>query len=271
MGESRAGKGVILRIIKAIVGASNVTSMDFEKLVGQHGTSALVGKSVMMIPDVVLTRDSHKALGLILAISGGDDVSVNPKFKDLTSAPLDVRMVLATNETMSLPDRSGAFANRLHPLVFTKTFRDNPDIHLADRIIANELPGILHWALEGLHRLEANGAFTMPEASTKTLTAIRHQAGPVNMFVKERCVIEEGAVIRKADMWRAFESYCEELDIQNRFIPESFGTVLMRNATGFFRVEADRGVIDGRRVTIYRGIRLKDEFAKQLAEDEDDY
>lgn len=225
----------------------------------------------MMCPDVVLTKDSGKAVGTILSISGGDAQGVNPKFKAYETMVLDVRMVLATNFQLSLPDQSGALANRLHPLVFTKTFVDRMDLTLADRIIENELPGILHWALEGLARLEANGEFTMPSTSAKTLKAIRHQAGPVNMFVKEWCVVEDGAAVPKADLWRAFQNYCEELDVPNRFIPETFGSTLMKGATGFSNVTTIRALQEGRPVYMYEGIRLTDAMMARLSEDDEDY
>ena len=173
---------------------------------------------------------------------------------------------------ISLPDQSGAFANRLHPLVFTKTFWGREDTTLADRIIANELPGLLHWALEGLRRLEARGQFVLPPNSVRTMNSIRHQAGPVASFVKEWCVIEEGSLIRKRDLWRAFESFCSDLDIPNRYTPETFGRDLMKNATGFFKVQTDRVTMDGGgQASVYRGIKLTESAAKALSDYEDDY
>lgn len=271
MGASRAGKGVILQIIEALVGKANLASTKLKTLMGEHGTSGLLGKSVAIIPDLVLGKDSAGAVDTLLSISGADTISINRKFKDLESARLRARLVIASNHTLTLPDQSGAFANRLNPLIFTKSFEGREDITLAARIIKNELPGLLHWSLAGLRRLEKRGRFLLPAGSERTLRHIRHQAGPVTMFVQEKCLVEEGAAVSKADLWAAFELYCSGLDIPNNYTREAFGREMMRNATGFHKVEPGRASIDGRQVMAYTGIKLTDAAVAELREGEEDY
>lgn len=272
MGESRAGKGVILKVLDALIGPANIANMLFSSLKNPHGSSALLGKSVMVVPDLRLTKDDSSVIEFLLALTGGDSVPINRKFRDFISARLGTRVVLATNIVLTVPDQSGAFANRLHPLVFTRKFEEwEQDPLLASKIIRDELPGILHWALQGLRRLEDRGRFEMPPQSAKVIQGIRHQAGPVSTFVKEWCVLEEDAVVRKRDLWRAFERYCADLDIPNRYVPESFGRDLVKNATGFFRVATDRVTVEGGQASVYTGIRLTEKAAKALAEAEDDY
>ncbi len=267
LGESRGGKGVIVRVLNALVGSENIAETNLDALTGNFGLKQLLGKSVMVVPDMRIGKDTSRALEVILNISGGDRVYIDRKFLDGLNERLNTRIVLVSNLEMTMPDQAGALANRLMPLVFTKSFRGREDTTLADRIIERELPGILHWALTGLKRLEARRdehgrqmGFLQTPMGAKRIEALQFATSPIRSFVKDCCEVDAGAAVSKAVLFEAFEGFCREHDIQSRHIPETFARDLMRAGSGY-RVESTRIADEsGRRIPHYAGIRLKPEF-----------
>jgi putative DNA primase/helicase len=267
LGESRGGKGVIVRVLNALIGTENIAETNLDALTGNFGLRQLLGKSVMVVPDMRIGKDTSRALEVILNISGGDRVYIDRKFLDGLNERLNTRIVLVSNLEMTMPDQAGALANRLMPLVFTKSFKGREDVTLADRIIATELPGILHWALEGLRRLEARRdehgrqiGFVQTPMGAKRIEALQFATSPIRAFVTGCCDLEAGASVPKTVLFDAFEGFCREHDIQSRYIPETFARDLMRSGSGY-RVESLRVADEtGKRVPCYMGIRLKPEF-----------
>jgi putative DNA primase/helicase len=59
------------------------------------------------------------------------------------------------------------------------------DRHLADKIKATEMPGVLKWALEGLRSLEEMGGFIEPEACKQALEQYKRDMNPLVIFLEE--------------------------------------------------------------------------------------
>lgn len=263
VGAPRSGKGTISRVITRMVGPDNVAEQSANKLGKEFGLKALLGKQVMIVPDLRLGRESNTAsiAETILNISGEDRVSVGRKFQDDWSGRLNTRILLVSNMGLVLPDQSGAIAARLIPIVFNRSFADNPDTTLEKKLLS-ELPSILNWSIAGLHRLEgrlsAEGhhrGFLIPPGGRKLLRDIGRHASVVKAFLGECCIVETGASIPKAKLFAAFEGWCEDSDIVSHYIEETF-TRELKPASGYV-VEAAFG--HGRE-PIYANIRLQEEL-----------
>ena len=124
-------------------------------------------------------------------ISGEDLTTVERKFLDDWEGTLTVRIVLASNMAITFPDQAGALLMRLVPLVFKRSFADDPDLTLDAKLEA-ELPSILNWALEGLRRLEGRvdgrghpTGFIIPPDGETILRGIARQGSTVKAFLDE--------------------------------------------------------------------------------------
>ncbi len=75
---------------------------------------------------------------------------------------------------------------RLHVVKFSNTFQgSNADSNLFDRIAANELPGVLNFALRGWKRLAKRGGFTIPADMVKAKEEIALAGEPSPKFITE--------------------------------------------------------------------------------------
>ena len=187
VGPTRAGKGVISRILGRLVGTENVAGPTLSSLSGDFGLAPLLGKALAVVADARLKgRGAHVVVERLLSISGEDTLTVNRKYRDQWTGKLPARLMLCSNELPQLGDASMAVAGRFVPLLLNRSFYGNEDLDLEDALAA-ELTGILNWALAGLERLAANRRFTTPPAIDDTLRALQDLASPVAAFIRDRC------------------------------------------------------------------------------------
>jgi putative DNA primase/helicase len=193
VGETRAGKGVIARLLRQLVGPENVAGPTLSSLGGEFGLSQLLGKPLAVIPDVRLSGRANTVVERLLSISGEDTLSVNRKNRPHWVGKLPTRLMLLSNEVPQLGDASQAIARRFLPFRFTRSWLGREDRNLEGRL-HDELPGIFNWALDGLERLELQGRFTQPAGADDVWTTLAELASPVATFVRECC--EQGPDLR---------------------------------------------------------------------------
>jgi P4 family phage/plasmid primase-like protien len=212
-GASRAGKGVIARALTALVGQQNVASSDMNLLVDKFHLHGLIGKTVMLMPDADLGKstDVVRAGETLKKISGGDDVYVDRKHQDaLAAVRLFCKPVIMCNRMPSLPDPSGAIANRFRVLPFEESAAGKEDARYKDQdVIDRESVGRMLWALRGLRHLVKMGKFVQPLRGAELLQEYRDHSDPLRQFVEDCLtqVIEVGddQVERKVRCDEGFE------------------------------------------------------------------
>ena len=264
LGPPRAGKGTITRIITQLVGEDNVAEQSAHDLGERFGLSNLLGKQVLIVPDLRLDKSSRtgKIMELLLNISGGDRVGVDRKFKDYETERLNTRIVIATNKELMLPDQSGAFNARLVPLVFHKSFVGREDKTL-DAKLAAELPSIFNWALEGLRRLEArrdehgfHAGFALTPDGKESIREVSRHSAPIKAFLEEWCDVAPGCIVDKRVLYDTFDAWCDEHNVRTYYVLDSFAKDI-RVASGY-TVESGRATVDGKYTRVFMGISLKD-------------
>lgn len=210
LGPSRAGKGVICRVLKKLIGEQNVSTPTFQDLATEFGLSNLLDKSLAVIGDGRLSNrsDAVAVTARLLQIVGEDGTNVNRKgIAILGNVRLGCRFVITSNELPNLVDHADALVARSLALQFTESFVGREDPHLGDRLEA-ELPGILCWAIQGLARLRANGRFTEPESGLGVKEELQDLLSPVGKFLREVCDVKPTASVDKGELYQSWRSWC---------------------------------------------------------------
>lgn len=252
VGPTRAGKGVIARILGELVGVENVAGPTLSSLGSEFGLAPLLGKPLAVISDARLNgRDQHIVVERLLSISGEDRLTVNRKYREQTTAWLSSRLVVCTNELPQLGDASAAIAGRFVPLVLERSWLGAEDPGLEDAL-RGELPGIFNWALVGLGRLAKAGRFTRSPATEEAVLALEDLAAPVAAFVRDYCQVEPGESVAVDDLYAAYGRWAD-LNGHRRLTKQLFGRDL-RAALPTLRMSQPRG--GGGRRREYIGIRL---------------
>jgi putative DNA primase/helicase len=190
LGEKRSGKGTIAHILQKLLGSENVVNLDLENLQQHFGLASFIGKRVAIIGDARLKGgDTSRLTSRLLLLSGEDAISIPRKNRDDWNGKLNVRVVINANLPPGFADDSGVIADRFIVLRFLEKFWGREDIGLRDRL-AQELPGILNWALEGLRMLREQGRFKQPFKSGELIEMMRVSSQPIFAFIAD--CLEEG-------------------------------------------------------------------------------
>ena len=211
VGPTRGGKGVIARILTALVGRKNVAGPTLNSLGSNFGLAPLIGKPLAVISDARFAgRDASTVVERLLSISGEDTLTVDRKYRDQWTGRLPSRLHIISNEIPKLGDASAAIVGRILLLPLQRSWLNKEDLELEPALQA-ELPGILNWALTGLSELVANGnRFTRLKSAEEAINTMRDLASPIGAFVRERCAVGPDLHIAVDALYGAFKSWAED-------------------------------------------------------------
>lgn len=193
LGVSGSGKGTIIRVIQAILGADACASFRLSALGKDYSfeMQSMIGKSLAVDGDVRRGSGANEghAVEKLLGISGEDTQIIQRKHKAAFMGKMPTRILLAANPPFGIRDTGMALIRRLVTLTFDRSFADNQDPHLTRKLIA-ELPGIVRHGLEGLRSLRASGGvFVVPASAKEMVDDVKIGMDPMSEFINEYCRI----------------------------------------------------------------------------------
>ncbi len=209
IGPKRAGKSTIGDVLALLVGEGNYCGSSLSSFASDSFVNSMRHKTV------AFSGDTEKHIGKAIAdtvvarikkISGGDYIDFDRKYKDFASCKIPARLSFSANHIPRMFDDSDALASRLLILPFERSFYGKEDTTLGDRL-ATEIEGIAMWALQGLHRLENNLKFTLPEASKDEIQFISEAFNPLRTFIDTVCTLGGDTFMTPGDLHDAYRRY----------------------------------------------------------------
>ena len=144
-GPGGSGKSILAEIATMLAGEDNATSATIETLESPRERAALIGFSLIRLPDQ--EKWSGDGAGL-KAITGGDAVSVDPKYRDAYSTHIPAVILAVNNNPMRFTDRSGGVSRRRVIIHFPEQIApEERDPQLKDKI-ARELAVIVRQLMQ---------------------------------------------------------------------------------------------------------------------------
>lgn len=209
VGQKRAGKGTIARVLRQLIGPGNACGPSTSNLSGPFGLQPLIGKTLAIISDARFSGENiATVVERLLCISGEDALTIDRKFLDSVTMKLPTRFMFLSNELPRLTDSSGALAGRFVILRLTRSFYGKEDPHLTQKLLT-ELPGILNWAIQGWRRLNERGHFVNPQSVQDVMSDLEDVASPVGAFVRETCVVKPGYRVLVEHLYNAWKQWCQ--------------------------------------------------------------
>lgn len=210
-GNARNGKGVFLDLIRCQVSPERVSNMSLTQLTTSNfSTSALVGKRVNVADETNTSKeavaDIFKKLVTVDTITGerkyGDKFNFKPRCKyffNVNGIPTFDGFDLAVKE-------------RIIAVPFHRFFsKEERDWTLKKRIIANEMPQFVAWAIEGLRRLMKNRLnFTTYRESEMMLNAFENASSSVAEFYSEGWKQATGKGTPTYVVKGMYDTFCKE-------------------------------------------------------------
>ena len=224
IGEGRNGKGVMMRLVKAL--HRQTTAMLLDKLEGfqLHG---LVGASLALVDEAPKGGINEQMLKSLIA---GEAVLIDRKnMQPMTYMPT-AKWIVSANHVPKFSDHSLGFWERWLFVPFDITIpQGERRMNLADDIIQHELHHVANWALQGLQRLLERGRFPkadeLPAKVRACIGRAKTESDVVRGWTDDQGVqvlpAKEGW-IPKAKIYQNFTQWCDEQGRRAVAQPEFF-------------------------------------------------
>ena len=233
-GASRAGKGVILEVLQAIMGADKCGVVTFANIDDGKTQSAFRSHDVMVDLEAKppASQTLKNAIGFMNKVASNEAVSIQLlNTQQPWTGRLNCKLIIACNGIPALLDDSGATTNRFVVLFFTRSFKGKEDRGLLGRLLP-EIDAIAAWAAQGAHRLATNGGvFTDPKTSAEALCDMRDTNQPLREFMDNYFVFDGGNRCTSGDIWAAYRLYAAEANVRLG-TKNAFGRSLKRALLG---------------------------------------
>ncbi|SUI38982.1 Uncharacterized protein conserved in bacteria [Serratia marcescens] len=194
-----SGKSVMAAIARLLAGADNTTSATIDNLESARERASVVGFSLILLPDQ--EKWSGDGAG-IKAITGGDAVAIDPKYRDAYAAHIPAVILAVNNNPMQFSDRSGGVSRRRVILTFPETIPlAERDPQLLDKITQELAVIVRHLMQRFANPNEARTLLQAQQSSDEALT-IKRQADPLVDFCGYLTVLgtPEGMMIGNANI-----------------------------------------------------------------------
>lgn len=211
IGPPRCGKGTILRVIEQLLGRANICAPDLNSIHDRFALEGFIGKQAALVGDARISpkADQSAIASRLLSISGEDALGIDRKNRPYWFGKLNTRFVICSNLVPTLSDASGALASRFVIMTMRHGFLGNEDLGLGDRLTA-EMPGILKWAIEGWHKLQATGRIETPKAALEYAQELDDLASPIRKFLREVCVQGPGRWVDSKVLYTTWREWCDD-------------------------------------------------------------
>ena len=178
-GPGGSGKSVLAEIATLLAGEDNATSADIETLEDPRKRASLIGFSLIRLPDQ--EKWSGDGAGL-KAITGGDAVSVDPKYQNPYSTHIPAVIIAVNNNPMRFTDRSGGVSRRRVIIHFPEQIApEERDPQLKDKI-ACELAVIVRQLMQQFSDPMTARALLQSQQNSDEALSIKRDADPTFDF-----------------------------------------------------------------------------------------
>lgn len=252
LGDGRNGKSTLLNLTRIFLGKENTTSIDLHEIIQNRFTRAqLLGKLANIYPD--LTSKTLNHTGIFKALTGGDSITADRKFKNPITFINTAKLIFSANELPQTLDDTLAFYRRWIILNFPHKFEgDNCDPQKLEKLTTpQELSGLLNWALEGLQRLLTNGDFSHSMTAEETQRYYTRLASSVAYYLEENIEENPDGWVSKDELYSHYTSWC-----RNNNLPITPKNIFSKEIHQYVTVREERRTVDKRQVRGWRGISL---------------
>jgi putative DNA primase/helicase len=216
VGDGANGKSTFLQLLRTMLGEENVCTISLHDLeTSSFARSSLYGKLANIYPD--LSDRALRSTGYFKMLTGGDTVSAEYKFHDRFEFQNYAKLIFSCNKVPESPDDTTAFFRRWNIINFPNQFQEGDpktDPNILEKLTTEEeLSGFFNWALEGLERLLKNGRFSTGKTVEETREQYIRASDPVKAFAMDCVESQQGNIITKDVVYKAFLKYCEQMKL----------------------------------------------------------
>jgi len=237
LGSGSNGKSTYIKMIRAVLGKDNVSSLDLNVIGKPFQAGRLLGKLANLGDDISNEFLKGDTLAIFKKIVSGDWIYTDVKNGEGFEFMPFCTLVFSANEMPKLGDSSDGMMRRLFPIEFNAKFdRNNPDFdpRIVRKVTSEEAcRRLCLLGLIGLQSVMTNNGLTPNGAGERMAEEIKEDNDTVLQWVRDDGIRESDivhAII--ADRFRDYTIWCAEAKVYavgrtkfTRRVNSLFGTV----------------------------------------------
>jgi P4 family phage/plasmid primase-like protien len=221
-GGSRTGKTQLSEILRALLGRGQTAATSVGDIGTDFGLQSFLGRRGWVADDAIGEGESLDAERYKKIVTG-EEIGVRRKNRTDVQARFGFPVMLTANHLPRVKDQSDAVYNRSLVLPMTNVRPEGAPspagFHsISAKIIAEEMTGVLWWALEGWQRLSARGRFAEPECMKRAVTEMQENNNPVGTWIKECVVLDPESKVAVADLFGSFAGWFYQENGDGKFL-----------------------------------------------------
>lgn len=224
-GEGANGKSSLLALLRAMFPPDALASIAPQRWAERFGLAGLEGKRANFVSET----PSAEILdgGAFKAVVTGDIVTAERKHKDQFEFKPIAGHIFSTNWPITTTDHSAGFWRRPIILPFSRRFDRDPGrrIEPEREVIAQELEGVVAWAVEGAARAQRQRGYTLPDQSRALLGEWRDGSDQVRLFLAAEA--NETGAIPASRFYERYREWAAANGHKNQVTSRMFGLRVM--------------------------------------------
>ena len=238
-GEGGTGKSTVIRMIEKMIGTENTSNISLNQLTQRFQAFGLMGKLLNSCADLEI--DALSDTSILKKALGEDTFSAEAKGKDQISVRNYAKLLFSTNQLPIVKsEQTNGFYRRLLILTMDRV-PEKKDPEFFDRLSA-EIDDFIRISVTALEKFYRNGRITESAGSIEAVNRLRCDSDTVQAFLTEKVEKIPDGRIKKADLYREYENFCQDMERQSltkqnfyrSMKTKGFGEI-KTNGTEFFR------------------------------------
>jgi putative DNA primase/helicase len=183
-GTGANGKSVFFEIIRALLGSENISNYSLQSLTDSTGyyRANLANKLVNYASEI----NGNLETSVFKQLVSGEPVEARLPYGQPFILSNYAKMIFNGNTLPKDVEHTNAYFRRFLIIPFSVTIPANEqDKDLDKKIIADELPGVFNWVLEGLDRLLKQRNFSKCDAAERMVQDYKQQSDTVALFLDD--------------------------------------------------------------------------------------
>jgi putative DNA primase/helicase len=254
-GSGSNGKSTFLNTLHKIMGQHAVT-VPFDmfttsgKARGGPEAEMLVGARLALASET--NRSAVLDSAAIKNATGGEEITVNPKYRKPYAFKPQALILLATNYKPTVKEQDHGTWRRVKLIPFTQKFEGaRKDLSLDDKLSA-ELPGILAWLVRGATEWYAEG-LTDPRSVNEAVEAYKDESDTLAGFFPGVIVKDPQGRMTGAELWGAYQTWASAEGMEGFRTQRSLTTAMRERHDGMRPYNSGGRGFTGVRLAAERG------------------
>lgn len=212
-GTGKNGKSTFLDTIRHLFGdyGKQASTESFTVRKNDSARSDLAAlKGARLVGASESEEGARLAESLIKQLTGGEPIQARFLYGNPFEYKPDFKIFFTTNHKPVIKGSDEGIWRRIRLIPFTVTIpKEKMDKHLPDKLLQQEMSGILNWAVKGCLKWQKEGLGNPKEIQEAT-DGYRHEMDSIGNFIKDSCVVHEASKCFLKDLYYRYERWCDE-------------------------------------------------------------